>query len=150
MTTIRAAHSQDIDDLVYLLSRMHAESRFSVLPYAPEKVHEMLTAILAGLGCIFVVEQDGKITGTLVGLLTPQWFSHALVAEDLVCYIAPEHRGGMAAARLVRRFIDWAKSQNAQMTSLGASTGVETERTAMLYERLGGAHSGVVYTWGTA
>ena len=150
MTTIRSAHSQDLDVLVYLLSRMHAESRFAVLPYSPEKVHEMLTAILAGLGCVFVLEQDGEISGTLVGLLMPQWFSHALVAEDLIFYIAPEHRGGLSAARLVRRFVAWAEREGAQMTSIGASTGVETERTAMLYERLGGKPSGVVYSWGGA
>lgn len=148
-TMIRHARNTDLDTLVYLISRMHDESRFRVLPYAPERVHDMFSALLGGFGIILVAEDEhGDIYGLMAGVIGPQWFSDALVAQDLALYVTPERRGGMASARLLDAFVGWARSKGAKMIDVGTGTGIQTERTGRFFERMGGQFCGQVYSWG--
>lgn len=136
---IRRATPDDLPRLLELAALMHAESRFRVYRFVPEKVEALLAQAIEGAlpGVVFVAERDQVVVGGAIGLCTEQWFSDQLVAQDLAIFMDPRHRGGMAAARLIAAFVEWAGAQGAVTTELGINTGVEVERTALLYGRLG-------------
>lgn len=136
---IRRATQDDLPRLLELAAAMHAESRFRIYRFVPEKVSVLLEQAIGGQlpSVVLVAERDGAVVGGIVGLCTEQWFSDQLVAQDLAIFMEPRHRGGMAAARLIGAFVEWATEQGAVTTELGINTGVEVERTALLYGRLG-------------
>lgn len=138
-TTIRTATHDDIGALLDIASAMHAESpRFSRLSFSTAKMMQLfLNLIESDAGLLLVAEQGGNITGGFAGMVAPHWFSDDLVASDFGVFILPEYRGGMAAVRMVRAYIAWAKKRSAKLIQLGISTGVMTGETVELYRAIG-------------
>lgn len=65
-------------------------------------------------------------------------FKGDTLATDLLMYVEPDHRGGMIAARLVKKYIKWAKDLGVRYIQLGQSTGTGSiERVAKFYEGMG-------------
>lgn len=143
---IRLATLQDIPRLVELGALMHAESRYARLSFSREKVAAILQAVIER-GAVFVAERDGEIIGGFAGVVEPHWFSTDLIATDLALFVEPGKRGGFAAAHLVDAFLDWAAQRGAVMTDILINTGIRTEDTARLFDRLGGKAAGLIYTW---
>ena len=138
-TTIRPATHDDLDLLMPIAESMHIESpRYSKLAFSHDKVLQLYITLIDADSCLMLVaEQDGEIIGGVAGMVTPHWFSDELVANEYGVFILPDHRGGMTAVRLVRGYIEWAKSQGAKMIQLGISTGVHVEQTQALYQAIG-------------
>lgn len=90
-------------------------------------------------GVVLVSEADGQVVGFLVGMAVPLWFD-ALdwSAVELAWWLDPAHRGGSAAARLVKAFEQWAADRGIARVVL---SDVEFEDAAQpagaLIERLG-------------
>lgn len=144
---IRPATLTDIPALVVLGRLMHDESpRFCVLPYSPDKVRDMLRVLInEPFGFAWVAEDaDGGIVGGMIAALMPHWCSEAVVASDLALFVAPSARGTLAPVRLLNTYRSWAKAQGAVMCQFGVTTGVQTEATAALVERIGFKRCGVV------
>lgn len=139
MTTLRDPKQADITRLMELAKQMHAESpRFSQLRFNEIKACQFILAMMHPEHFFFkVVERHGQIVGGMAAMLTPQWFSDDLTASDIVLFIAPEHRGGMAAARLIKAYKEWAKQSGAVLISLGVSTGVMVEQTSQFMQAIG-------------
>ena len=119
---------------------MHAESpRFSYLEYDGAKVEALARALFRtpSAGGILVAEIGGKISGMMAFVVSEHFFSGALVANDLVVYVKPEHRGSSIFTRLVAAFETWAARLGAVELSITPSTGVFIERTAGALKRLG-------------
>lgn len=144
MARVRAATQDDIQWIVALGADMQQESpRFSQLGYDRKKVASLLqTLIDANDGLVLVVDTPSGVVGMLMGFVAEQFFSNAVTAQELVVYVAPEHRGGTAAMRMVKTFEAWAFDHGAQEIVLGVSTEVDASRTAGLYQRLGYQPSG--------
>lgn len=142
---IRQARTEDIPRMLELGAEMHAESRFSVLVYDSEKVAAMLSHLLATDQFIEVIENNGLLVGGFAGFVTDHWASKDLVSYDCGLFISPDHRGGGDAARLIKRFREWAVSRGAKMVTLGVNTGVHPERTARLLESVGFEKIGYLY-----
>lgn len=142
----RKANVNDMSALLDIGRTMAAESP----RYARLRFDEMkLTATLGPLivqphGFVWVALDVSKIIGVMVGLVCEHWMSNDRVAQDLALYVAPEHRGSGAADLLVNGFRQWAAGQGAVITQGGVSTGVGTEATARLYERLGWTRCGII------
>lgn len=137
---IRPAKHTDLEAIEALGRRMHAESpRFSSLTYLDRKVWVMLENALNDARYFLHVAEhdDGTLLGGFLGFAAPHWCSDDLVACDLALFVDPCRRGGMAAARLVKEFIAWAKQCEAKQINLGISTGVHVEETAQLYRTIG-------------
>jgi len=145
---IRHATLKDIPALIELGKVMHAESRYRVLPYLPSRVERTLLALMAGAGVVLVAEVDGEIVGGFMGTCAEHFFSSAKVAGDLAIFVAPDYRGGLLGARLIKTFVDWAKEQGAKIIDTSVTTGVMTPKTEALFARLGGELVGSVFTWG--
>lgn len=149
MAKLRPATTDDLDALVALAYAMHDESpRFRLYQFVPDRFrHSLGTVMNLKHGFVMVAESEGVIVGAFAGMAAPHFACDFLQAQDIGLFITPEHRGGTLAARLVRSFLEWAQSIEAEPT-IGINTGVTPERTAQLLAALGARQSGTNWTWG--
>lgn len=143
---IRNATHDDIPRMVELGQQMHAESpNFRGMRFDADKLADaMRCAIDSPAGFARLAERDGMVIGGLVAMAVPHYFSSDSVACDLALFVAPEHRGGMAAARLVAAYRDWGRALGVAKVQLGVMTGVAPEAVEGLCIRLGARRAGVV------
>jgi GNAT superfamily N-acetyltransferase len=143
---MRQATHNDIPAIVALGKSMHDESPFfRALEWDAEKVAQTAAALIeAAHGFVRVVEQDGQIVGGMMALATPHWSSPDLTSCDLGLFVAEDNRGGMAAARLLLAYRDWARGLGCVIINFGIMTGVHAERTEALARRIGFGRQGVV------
>ena len=143
---IRAATFDDIPALLALGERMHAESpRFSQLAFCRDQLARTLGGVLGNpLGLLCVGDVGGAVGGVMLALAYQHWCSSDIVASELALYVEPEHRGTLMAARLIKRYRQWAAEVGAKHITAGVSTGVHVEETARLYEAMGMRRFGVL------
>lgn len=150
-TTVRAATASDIPRLVELGRVMHAESpRFRDFEFLPDRLAGSIGNLLGmehGL-CLVAEHVDHGIVGGLLAVAVPHYACDLWQTSDLAFFVHPEHRGGVAAMRLVTAYVGWAAGYDA-MASIGLSTGVETMRTGQLLKTLGAQDGGSIWTWRT-
>ncbi len=146
MRMIRNATSEDIPRMVELGGLMHAESpNFRGMRFDAHKLAGAVRyAIDSPAGFARVAERDGLVVGGLLAMAVPHYFSPDEVACDLALFVAPEHRGGMAASRLVAAYRDWGKAKGFAKVQMGVMAGVEAWMVEALCERLGARRVGVV------
>jgi GNAT superfamily N-acetyltransferase len=143
---IRPANYEDIPRLVELGEVMHGESRYRVLPYAPNKVFGLLANMIEKAdGLLIVSEKNGEIVGGFAGMVVEHWFSNSRIATDFALFIHPEHRGGMTAARLLKAFVTWARERGAVLITAGITTGVTTDSSTRLYQAIGFEPVGIAF-----
>ena len=122
-----------------LAAAMHAESpRYSKLEFSAEKMANLFVNLIQReQSFILVVERDNILVGMICAIISEHFFSHDLIATDLLIFITPEHRGGALAKSLINMYIAWAKENGAKLIQLGVSTGIHADRTTKLYESIG-------------
>jgi GNAT superfamily N-acetyltransferase len=131
---------EDLPIAIAMGEAMHKESYYKHFDYDPMKLQKLweLSEAHQGFYGKFVAENsDGKIVGMFVGMCAEHYFGHDKIATDLLLYVTPEARGGSAAPRLVKAYEKWARESGAKEIHVGVSTGVNEDRTARLYEKLG-------------
>jgi len=144
--SVRRAVAGDADQLCVLVEAMHAESRYSILPYAPDKIAALFARLLDWPdGFVFVACDGEKIVGFLAGFVVEHFASHAKIAGEYGLFIEPARRGGTNAARLLKAYRAWADERGAVLVSAGITTGVNVESTTQFYESLGGHQVGVIF-----
>ena len=150
MANLRSATVDDLAAMVALARGMAEESpRFRPYAFLGYRMRTTLEAVLnmGPRGCLLVAEHEGQIVGAFVGLATDHFACDMLQACDLGLFVAQDARGGTTAARLVRAYLDWAASIEAEPT-ISINTGVAVERTGQLLAALGAKQSGISWTWG--
>ncbi|HCW18831.1 GNAT family N-acetyltransferase [Achromobacter sp.] len=146
---IRPAQLSDIDGLLPIAAAMHAESRFRVLDFSPDKMRSLFEHLAQNEnGCLLVVEHEGGLHGVLAGGLAQDFFGQTVAAFEYGVYVSPARRGSMDGVRLVKAYLAWARERGALYINMGVTTGVTTDRTGALYERLGARKVGDLYSWG--
>lgn len=143
---IRNATVDDVPALVDLGRLMHAESpRFSRMTFSATRLAQTLRGLIAADQFVMVAaDGGGPLVGGMVAMVMPHWASDDLMATDLALFVAPGARGALLPARLLSRYISWARERGAVLIQAGLTTGVETETTARLYERMGLVRCGVI------
>ena len=119
---------------------MHSESSYSHLDFDDDKINEMGTVWLLNpeiYFCKIAENSDKEIFAMYVGLISSYYFGKDLVANDLLMFVAPDKRGGIAAAKLIKECEDWARANGPAEVRPASSTGVKTPETMTLYEALG-------------
>lgn len=139
---IRAAENRDIARIVEMAERMAKESNFSSLSFSPERVASMCKTLISN-GFAVVAEHDGEIIGGMLGDIHIPWFSGDSMGTDLGLYIEPQHRNGLLAAKLIKRFEDWCIGFGAKQIRPGISTG--SPSAERLYKALGYQATGVQF-----
>lgn len=146
---IRAAELSDIAGLLPIAAAMHAESRFRGLDFQGEKMRALFEHLVQSEnGCLLVVEHAGALHGVLAGGLAQDFFGETVAAFEYGVYVDPARRGSMDGVRLVKAYLAWARERGAVYINMGVTTGVTTDRTGALYEKLGARKVGDLYSWG--
>ncbi len=141
---IRNAMGADMPQLMALGKRLHGKSPYPDVPIDIQTCGATLgQCINSAFGFAMVAVHDGKITGFMLGAAVPLWFSRKRSATDFITY-AETPGDGM---RMLRTFVRWAWSiDNVVEITLAQSSGIDVERSAKLYERLGLKRVGSLYT----
>jgi GNAT superfamily N-acetyltransferase len=144
---IRPPTSDDIEPLVEMGSRMHAESAYSFLPYDRDKVRRLIESYIGDreTQCGLVAEKDGVLTGMICGYLTDYFFCDERLACDMLLFVDQEYRSTSAAARLIQAFREWAGRHGARELSLGVTTEIRAEQVGRFYKWLGFREAGAIY-----
>lgn len=147
--SIRHATLAEVPVTVMLAQAMHAETAYRNLEFDQAKVTELFTRLVQDEpGCLLVVEKDDVLVGFLAGGIGEDYFGPGQFAFEFGVYLDPRHRGGVCGARLVQAFLAWADSLGVHRKHMAVSTGITTDRTGALYEKLGAERAGNLYTWG--
>lgn len=146
---ITHATQEDIPALLAMAAAMHAESRFNVLDFDTQKMRPLFEHLASHEnGCLLMAQRDGIAIGFVAAGIAQDFFGQSLMAFEYGVYVVPEHRGSMAGVQLVKTFLCWARARNVHYINMGVTTGVTTDRTGALYERLGAKKVGDLYSWG--
>lgn len=139
----RLATTNDIQAMCELGRLMHGESSFAPLDFDAAVLAKTLERLHADGQFLAVAEaESGEVVGALVGMAVPSFFGRDLVANDLGLFVAPAHRHGLVAARLIRAFVAWAEARGAKQVRPGVSTGhpgAERLLEALGFARVGAA-----------
>lgn len=119
MALIRQATAEDIAQLSEFGSKFFQYSGYGkLLPYSAEGMVHALYTIL-DTGVIFVAEVDGRLVGTIMGIISAMWCQPSVpVAAELAWWVDEEHRNGPVGIRLLKQFEDHAKEQGAQVIAM--------------------------------
>jgi len=144
---IREMLQGDVHPALSLAADMHQESWFRDFDFDVTKALSIWDRKVAqpDRWCLFVAEDNDKVIGVFAGFAAEHFFGNDLVSSDLILYVDPEHRGGTAAPRLIKAYQEWAKKIGAKEITIGVSTGVNSERTARLFENMGFGHRAYIF-----
>lgn len=144
---IREMSQGDVEYSVRLAKDMHHESWFSHYDFDINKARQLWDRKVAQPDnyCLFVAEEDGAVIGVFAGIAFEHFFGNDKVASDLILYVDPDRRGGTAAPRLIKAYEQWARDVGCKDIQIGVSTGVQVERTARLFEKLGFGHRAYIF-----
>jgi len=135
-TIVRKAELDDVFDVLVLCNAFCKESPRQYGKFNNKKTQANLEGAISSDNTeIFVLEKDGEIVGMLAGLITAHLFSDVTMATELAMFITKEHRGGMAFARLIKAYEQWAKDMGVNLAYLCDMEGVQNLEKA--YNRFG-------------
>jgi len=140
---IRKAEFKDVSAIMEVAKEMHQKSLSISVPVDSKLLRNNLqVCILSAEHFVLVVELEGKIEGALIGVTHQLWYSKKKQATDLFFYVTD--RGTGWGAKMMRRFISWAKDNpGVREIMLGTTSGIgDVERTKKLYERMGATRIG--------
>jgi L-amino acid N-acyltransferase YncA len=131
---IRQAIESDIPALVEMGQLLHDESSYKHVSYSPERVAATCLLMMKN-GFLVVAEKDGEVVGGMMGDVQVAWYTTERMGFDLSLYIKPEHRSGMMAMRMIKRFENWCIKMGATQIRPGIGTG--NPSVTRLYKALG-------------
>ena len=142
--------THEVAALVELGRICHLESRFARLPYDCERVAQRFTHMIEHplTTTFFVSARDatGELHGLMIGSIDEYFFCRERIASSLFLLVHPEHRGGLAAIKMVMAFRAWAQSRAAAEVYIGVASGVSMQRTGRFLSKLGLQLSGGNYS----
>lgn len=140
-----------LDEAVALGRQMHAESRFSALPFDGERLRTSLAgAIDDDRGVYFTAlarSSRGAVAGGLFGTVEKPYFTSGVLAHDYAFYVRPDFRGSSAALKLLTAFRRWAQKRGASELHVYQTVAVERERFDRMMRRAGFEYAGGNYIY---
>lgn len=137
MGAYRAAEKADIEEILLMGRKLHAESRFAYMTFSEERA--LRTALYCQeLGYLMLyVDVDDTPLGFMAGIVGPQLVSDDLQAVELCLWLEPQARGAGVASGLVGLFADWAKSKGAREACGGSTGGLAGAALRVIYGGVG-------------
>lgn len=139
---------EDALKILDLGKEIHAETRFSHTEYSREAFWKLLNATRTlpdKYFCTYSKNSEGEVTAFFLGIITEEYFSGKLMANDLGMFVKKEHRGSSQFVRLLKEFENWAKNNNAYKITLYHSTGIDPEKSLKMFPKLGYEHFGYIF-----
>jgi L-amino acid N-acyltransferase YncA len=137
--TLRKATLQDMDGLIDMAEAMLLDSDYNPFDVSKQRFTQFATPLITH-GFAMVKEVNDRLVGAVLGDVITPWFSTKRMGIEYAVYIRPEHRNGLTAARMITKWCEWCKANQAVQCRAGISTG--NMAVATLYERLGFRRSG--------
>lgn len=133
---MRYATQDDFPWIAECIANLHKESpAYSKFPADWTTVPDTVRAFIEHDDILFVVNPPRSFM--VVATDTPWYAPSVTHGYELLLYVDPEFRGGMEVVRLVRAMEESCKVNGVDRVHVGASVGLNDERTMKLYERLG-------------
>ena len=146
---IRLGRPQDKHALIELALENQKEILHGNISINPQRVEQALHGLFElnqGTHVLFVAEtSDGQLAGGLLGCVERYYYSDELQAQLIQWYLRKSFRGTSIAPRLVKAFVEWAKTRGASEVFMGISSGVDVQLTHRMMRGLGFAHLGGNY-----
>jgi len=142
---------QSQEDLIEILKtgkEFHSQSRFGKHTLDLRRIVQYLEkAEKVPEGMFFVYEKDstGKVIAYFLGAMTVHPLMQIKVAVDLSFFVHPEHRGTKLFYTMLKAFENWAEKNGATYTQLSHTSGIETEKSSQLFEKLGYQNIGAIF-----
>jgi GNAT superfamily N-acetyltransferase len=136
---VRHPNPGDWEGVLDLARQMHRESWFSEFDFAEGKVQQLFEALLERPDWLGIVAENmgGELVGFFAAATVEHFFGHDTYACDLVNYVLPNYRNGLAARRFVKVYETWCRIRGVKEIHVGVSTGRNAERIQEFYEKLG-------------
>lgn len=144
---IRLAETEaDIEAMIELGARHHAESRFRIYPYDRDRLLAAGRNALAKRNPgVIIAERDGELVGMAVVMLGEYFFSPTKTATVQLFYVVPEARGGRAVIKLLHALRHWSHQTGAQDLHINVTSGIDLRNTDRIFRKLGFKHTGGNY-----
>lgn len=141
---IRRATIADFPQWRALGARLLARTPYAHIPIDQQSVAGVFGKCCnSKLACCFVAEHEGRITGTIAGVVEELWFARRRYASDLL-FVAETPGDG---PRLLQAFVEWAWTvPNVAEVTCGQSSGIEVQAMDGLYRWAGLHKVGAIYT----
>jgi GNAT superfamily N-acetyltransferase len=109
---VRAATTEDMDDIVAMGLDMYEESPYADLKAASEDSFRLYAADLIAHHYFLLALKNDEVIGMAASYIAPLPVNmDILVASEVVFYVKPEHRGTSAAVRLAIALEDAVRQQ---------------------------------------
>lgn len=131
---IRNATLDDIPRIVEMGKNLTLQTTYGFVTYSPERV-QATCELLINSGFIVVAQKNGEVVGAMLGDVYTPWYTTDRMGIDYSIYIEPEHRQGMIAVRMIKRFEEWCIGMGAKQIRPGVGTG--DKNISRLYHALG-------------
>ncbi len=142
---IRPAELTDLDDMLPLCERFHAEAAHTFGGFVEADMREALRHwVLHGLA--FVAEEGGELVGLVTGGLDSLFYnSDVIFAQEALWYVLPGKRNGAGRA-LFNAFEQEAKARGATVIVALYMTTARDRAFGRFLEKRGYAHTDQLYT----
>lgn len=114
---IRPLYQWETEDVVPFAERFHGEADIGGV-FDPTALMRTLQAVKSTVIGLF--DDEGKMVGALAGVITPHFLTTDHLAQELLWYVAPEHRGNLKAGKMLSAFMEWAKDNGATAIAMVA------------------------------
>lgn len=126
-------HPEEVNRVMDILERESAEvSHFGI------NRQWVLDLIQSKQISTLIARQDGALIGVIVFVVSPLWYTRDVDAvSDLLVWVHPAHRRGGVFVQMVMALEDHAAAIGAKCVQLNQSTGINVQKTADLYAKMG-------------
>jgi len=137
---IREAHAGDVPELSAMGLRFYRAGKFSEkkLDFNTQSLCEFLFFLItAEVGLLLVAEKDGKIIGSIAGIIAP-WmlsFQQSTITETW-WWVDPEYRTTMAGVKLLREFENKARGLGVSFCMMGTHDVYTEDKLQRFYRKL--------------
>lgn len=142
---IRPMVTGDLNKVVALAKEMHQEGNYKDIPFHTEQFVSTISGCMRN-GFAWVGEKDGKVVAGFLADISEYIFSKEKITCDYGIFTSKEYRKTRLALQLIKKYIEWAKSQGVREISIGVSNGHESDGLGKFLEkRLGFKQTGKAY-----
>lgn len=131
---IRLGTADDIPRVIEMAEQLKDISSYQHITISATRITECCKAMIQA-GFFVVAEIDGKVVGGMMGDVYTPWYSEDKLGVDYSIFVEPEHRNGLLAVKMLKRFEEWCIKMGAKQIRPGIGTGDMS--SSRLYQALG-------------
>ena len=131
---IRNATVNDIPKMIEIGKNLASSTTYKSVNYSEERIEKTIRTLIEHGFCV-VAEKNGEIVGGMMGDVYTPWYSNDRMGIDYTLYIEREHRNGLLAVKMIKKFEQWCISMGVKQIRPGIGTG--DKNVIRMYKALG-------------